>query len=634
MSRHRTNPKRRDFMKTVFERLAGVLLAFLILGTSAFGQTTEFTYQGKLNDAGGQASTYDFEFRLCSTESGTCTTPIATVVKTGVAVSAAGIFTINLDFGASNLDGANRFIEIGVRRAGTPEFTTLAPRQKLTSVPYAVQALNTETFGNLGVSDFVQDNDPRIQPNNYVQNTTTAQANVNFNIGGTGGANVFNATTQFDLAGERILGGAAGTDNLFAGRNSGAANAGLSNSFFGTNSGRLNIASNNSFFGAFSGEINTSGASNAFFGGGSGTSNTTGRVNSFFGSSAGSTNSQGNFNSFFGGQSGVLNSTGTNNTFLGYNAGATNSTGSRNTLVGVNSNVGANNLTMATALGADAYVTQSNSLVLGSINGVNGSSSDTRVGIGTTAPSFKLEIVDPSNTGLRVRTNTVGGTVGSFGGNGQFQVDSTNLAGGRFSILENGRVGIGNAVPLYSLDVIGQSNDGFRIRNATSGGRIASFGGTGVFNIDSPTVAGGRLTVLENGNVGIGDAAPDAKLSVAGTGTNSTALEISSGAIKVAGAGVGTFTPVLIVERRSGNSCGDGNLLTVVDSPFSNNDPNAILFVTTVLAGYTPIETTPVTLYYAVNDINCPQFNNKWVIKMAYGGNLQPVRFNVMIIKR
>jgi hypothetical protein len=37
-------------------------------------------------------------------------------------------------------------------------------------------------------------------------------------------------------------------------------------------------------------------------------------------------------------------------------------------------------------------VTQSNSLVLGSINTVNGASADTSVGIGTTAPKTKLHM--------------------------------------------------------------------------------------------------------------------------------------------------------------------------------------------------------------------------------------------------
>src|SRR5512132_455045 len=56
---------------------------------------------------------------------------------------------------------------------------------------------------------------------------------------------------------------------------------------------------------------------------------------------------------------------------------ATNTIGNSNTLLGFSSQVTAN-LTNATAIGANASVTQSNSLVLGSINGVNGASADTK----------------------------------------------------------------------------------------------------------------------------------------------------------------------------------------------------------------------------------------------------------------
>ena len=77
------------------------------------------------------------------------------------------------------------------------------------------------------------------------------------------------------------------------------------------------------------------------------------------------------------------------------------------------------------------------------------------VGLGNTAPSFRLHILDTSNTGLRVQTNTSGGTVASFGGNGDFQIDAVNITGGRFTVKEAGNVGIGTAAPQTKLDVRG-----------------------------------------------------------------------------------------------------------------------------------------------------------------------------------
>ena len=78
------------------------------------------------------------------------------------------------------------------------------------------------------------------------------------------------------------------------------------------------------------------------------------------------------------------------------------------------------------------------------------------VGIGITSPIFKLQIIDSSNTGLRVQTNAAGGTVASFGGNGAFQIDAPGVVGGRFNVLENGNVGIGTATPTEKLSVNGK----------------------------------------------------------------------------------------------------------------------------------------------------------------------------------
>lgn len=122
--------------------------------------------------------------------------------------------------------------------------------------------------------------------------------------------------------------------------------------------------------------------------------------------------------------SGSLLSTtsGASNVGLGANAGITNITGSNNTSIGAFSDVLSDNLSNATAIGYKAAVNQSNSLVLGSINGINGASSNTKVGIGTTTPSERLDVVGnlkltgkfitPSGANAIVETDTlVAGTV-------------------------------------------------------------------------------------------------------------------------------------------------------------------------------------------------------------------------------
>ena len=56
-----------------------------------------------------------------------------------------GVFTVQLDFGVNAFPGANRFVEIGVRPAGGGSFTTLAPRQQISSTPYAIRTLSAAT---------------------------------------------------------------------------------------------------------------------------------------------------------------------------------------------------------------------------------------------------------------------------------------------------------------------------------------------------------------------------------------------------------------------------------------------------------------------------------------------------------
>jgi hypothetical protein len=188
---------------------------------------------------------------------------------------------------------------------------------------------------------------------------------------------------------------------LFAGANN---TAGESNAFFGAFAGAANNTGNfNTFIGAQAGYNNTNGGDNSFFGYNAGASNAGGINNSFFGLGAGQSNVAGGGNSFFGVNAGE-NSTGGYNSFFGLSAGDTNTTGFANTIIGEYANVGSNNLTHATAIGSRARVDQSNSLVLGSINGINGALDDTNVGIGTTAPAARLDIKSsgPTNIALQI----------------------------------------------------------------------------------------------------------------------------------------------------------------------------------------------------------------------------------------
>jgi len=263
----------------------------------------------------------------------------------------------------------------------------------------------------------------------YIQNTTTQQANSSFNISGNGtvggnlAANTVTASTQYNIGNNRVL-SIPGGDNFFAGVNAGTFNtSGVHNAFFGPAAGRDNtVGYENSFFGFAAGLSNTAGVFNSFFGSAAGISNSTGGTNAFFGANAGRTNSTGGGNAFFGHAAGRANTTGSLNSFVGDNAGASNTTGSNNTFIGAFSD-GAAGIANATAIGANAKATQSNSMVLG--NNAN-------VGIGTSAPQAKLHVEGGSlsagkftgnvevNGNLNVTGNITGGvpvgTVVAFAG--------------------------------------------------------------------------------------------------------------------------------------------------------------------------------------------------------------------------
>ncbi|GGM80797.1 hypothetical protein GCM10010967_10750 [Dyadobacter beijingensis] len=176
--------------------------------------------------------------------------------------------------------------------------------------------------------------------------------------------------------------GTSGNYNVFVGTQAGEANSGSENVIIGFASGTNNKGDFNVFTGSHAGYSNTSGFENTFLGDYAGYSGAVGYRNTYVGARAGFFNQTGSDNVFLGNWSGYFNTGGQGNTFLGFHAGESNTSGKRNTYVGYNAS-GDSNLTNATAIGASAKVTASNSLVLGQ---------KASVGIGISAPSFQLHL--------------------------------------------------------------------------------------------------------------------------------------------------------------------------------------------------------------------------------------------------
>src|SRR5262249_40837232 len=163
------------------------------------------------------------------------------------------------------------------------------------------------------------------------------------------------------INGERVLGVDPFYGSLFVGEQAGAAApGGFYNVLVGFRAGWLTTTGPNTFVGGRAGAQNVLGNENVFVGDYAG-GNNTGYYNSYFGAGAGKNQTGGSENSYFGDAAGIANET----------------SGSQHTLIGAHTNALTDGITNATAIGAYAAVNQSNALVLGSINGVNGAAADT-----------------------------------------------------------------------------------------------------------------------------------------------------------------------------------------------------------------------------------------------------------------
>jgi trimeric autotransporter adhesin len=178
------------------------------------------------------------------------------------------------------------------------------------------------------------------------------------------------------------------------------------NAFFGFEAGNLsNSGSGLTGVGDYALISNTTGSSNVASGYRALNSNTTGSNNLASGFNTLPANTTGNGNTASGFDALLRNTTGNSNTASGFVAGVaadgSSITGSNNSFFGSLSAPSTGNLNNATAIGASAEVAESNALVLGSINGVNGATANTNVGIGTTAPAYTLDVHGTGNfTGL------------------------------------------------------------------------------------------------------------------------------------------------------------------------------------------------------------------------------------------
>lgn len=132
-------------MKPNFVASLAVFLAMLGLHHVAQAQSplgTAFTYQGQLKEGGVPADGVDYDFRFRLFDDPEAGAQVGTALFFTDETVVNGLFTLDLDFGATAFDGTALWLEVGVKREFMEPFTVLSPRQPLNATPYALYALD------------------------------------------------------------------------------------------------------------------------------------------------------------------------------------------------------------------------------------------------------------------------------------------------------------------------------------------------------------------------------------------------------------------------------------------------------------------------------------------------------------
>ena len=516
-------------------------------GTSAPVVPTLVNFNGTLRDAAGKPLTgpQQITFSLYKeAEGGAALWMEAQTVE----ADATGLYTVTLGSSTSQGMPAPLFATgearwLGVRIQGQEGGQEEQPRILLVSVPYALKAADAETLGGLPSSAFALapvatstapaiGSTPaasparRLPPASLVTtqggtfdtlalfSTSTDIERSVVSQAGSGatakiGINV-NPATTLDVNGDATVRGSLTANssvnassyeiggspwafgdlygNIFIGFTGNTTNRGSANTATGSSALANNTGgADNTAYGESALYNNTTGVGNTAIGDDPLMSNTTGSWNVAVGASPLSENISGGSNVAVGLSALFSDTSGSSNVAIGPSALLRIGTGSYNTGLGhmAGADAGAA-LTNATAIGAFSDVTTSNSLVLGSINGVNSATADTNVGIGLTAPTARLHIGNSNTTGLRVEGPSSSGTgtlAGSFGGYGDFSIDASGFVSGRLVVKENGNVGIGTATPDNKLSVNGSADK-------TGGGSWGTFSDRRLKDLDGSFVSG------------------------------------------------------------------------------------------------------------------------------------------------
>ena len=174
-------------MTRTIRPLLFVLLAASTLATRP-ASAQPFVYQGSLTSGTAPVNTpQDFTFRIYTAATGG--SQVGTTSTALEITPENGTFSATVSPGNNVFTGPDRWLEIGVRPAGSSTYTTLAPRQKITPSPYAIRSLS-ERWTDLG--------------NSYLTNTSSVSSVFLNRTTPVTGADFFNVRTP---TGQQQFGG-------------------------------------------------------------------------------------------------------------------------------------------------------------------------------------------------------------------------------------------------------------------------------------------------------------------------------------------------------------------------------------------------------------------------------------------
>ena len=133
-------------MRTPIAFLVGAIAASLVAAAAFRGSgqplDSTFTYQGQLRNAGQLVNgNVDVRFTLWDSDVGG--TQIGNANSFTNYPLTDGRFALGLNFGTGAFNGDQRWVQVEFRNpAGTGQYLTLAPRDKILATPYALYALN------------------------------------------------------------------------------------------------------------------------------------------------------------------------------------------------------------------------------------------------------------------------------------------------------------------------------------------------------------------------------------------------------------------------------------------------------------------------------------------------------------